>query len=239
VDAVPGLRSVASAGEALGAELLDWGRGVFGLTVNEFYGQTECNVVLGNAATLMPVRPGSAGRAVPGHDVAILSEAGEPVASGTLGEIAVRAPDPVMFLGYWRAPEKTAEKFAGPWMRTGDEAVMDAEGYVFFRARADDLITSSGYRIGPGEIEECLLGHPDVALAAVVGVPDPIRTEAVRAFVVPRKGAATEGLVEALIARVRARLSPHVAPREVVFVADLPMTATGKIQRRVLRERDR
>jgi acetyl-CoA synthetase len=239
VDAVPGLRSVASAGEALGAELLDWGRGVFGLTVNEFYGQTECNVVLGNAATLMPVRPGSAGRAVPGHDVAILSDAGEPVAPGTLGEIAVRAPDPVMFLGYWRAPEKTAEKFAGPWMRTGDEAVMDAEGYVFFRARADDLITSSGYRIGPGEIEECLLGHPDVALAAVVGVPDPIRTEAVRAFVVPRQGAATEGLVEALIARVRARLSPHVAPREVVFVADLPMTATGKIQRRVLRERDR
>jgi acetyl-CoA synthetase len=234
---VPGLRSLASAGEALGAEMLDWGRGVFGLTINEFYGQTECNVVVGNCAAVMPVRPGAAGRAIPGHDVAILSPQGEVLPPGETGEIAVRRPDPVMFLEYWNRPDKTAEKFAGDWMRTGDEAAMDADGYVHFSARTDDVITSSGYRIGPSEIEDCLAGHGDVALAAVVGVPDPIRTEAVKAFVVVRAGAGTEGLAEALVARVRTRLSPHVAPREVVFVDSLPMTATGKIQRRVLRER--
>jgi acetyl-CoA synthetase len=237
VGRVPGLRSIASAGEALGAEMLDWGRGVFGLTINEFYGQTECNVVVGNCAGIMPVRPGAAGRAIPGHEVAILSPEGRELPPGETGEIAVRRPDPVMFLEYWNRPDKTAEKFAGDWMRTGDEAAMDAEGYVHFSARTDDVITSSGYRIGPSEIEDCLTGHGDVALAAVVGVPDPIRTEAVKAFVVVRAGAGTEGLAEALVARVRTRLSPHVAPREVVFVDSLPMTATGKIQRRVLRER--
>lgn len=235
VTAAPGLRSVASAGEALGAELLEWGRGVFDLSINEFYGQTECNAVLGNCAALMPARPGSAGRAVPGHRVAILSPEGAVLGPGEIGEIAVQAPDPVMFLGYWNNPEKTAEKFSGDWLLTGDEGRMDAEGYVFFHSRTDDVITSSGYRIGPGEIEDCLTGHPDVALAAVVGVPDPIRGEMVKAFVVPRTGATTAGLQAALIARVRARLSPHVAPREVVFVESLPLTATGKIQRRVLR----
>jgi len=235
--AIPGLRTVASAGEALGSELLDWGRGVFGRAINEFYGQTECNVVLGNCAALMAVRPGSAGRAVPGHHVAILGRDRTILGPGETGEIAVRAPDPVIFLRYWNRPDRTAEKFAGRWLRTGDEAVMDAQGYVHFSSRSDDVITSSGYRIGPTEIEECLTGHGDVAMAAVVGVPDPIRTEAVRAFVVTRPGAATEGLAEALIARVRARISPHVAPRDVVFVDSLPMTATGKIQRRVLRDR--
>ena len=234
--AVPGLRSVASAGEPLGAEMLDWGRGVFGREINEFYGQTECNAVIGNCAAIAPVRPGSAGRAIPGHDVAILGPGDRACAPGEIGEIAVRAPDPVMFLGYRGLPEKTAEKVAGGWLRTGDKAAMDGEGYVFFSARADDVITSSGYRIGPSEIEDCLAGHPAVAMAAVVGTPDPIRTEAVRAFVVLREGAAAEGLAEALVARVRARLSPHLAPREVVFVPSLPMTATGKIQRRRLRD---
>lgn len=236
IRAVPGLRSVASAGEALGAELLDWGRSVFGLPINEFYGQTECNAMIGNSAALFAVRPGSAGRAMPGHQIAILSDEGTPLPCGSVGEIAVRAPDPVMFLGYWNNPEKTAEKFAGPWLRTGDEGMIDADGYVFFQARSDDVITSAGYRIGPGEIEDCLSGDPDVAMAAVVGVPDPIRTEIVKAYVVPRPGAKTAGLEAALIARVRARLSPHVAPRMIVFVDSLPLTATGKIQRRLLRE---
>ena len=237
VERVRGLRSLASAGEALGSALLDWGRGVFGLNVNEFYGQTECNAVLANCARLMAVRPGSAGRAVPGHRVAILGPEGDVLKPGQPGEIAVRRPDPVMFLNYWNDPERTAEKFAGAWMRTGDEAVMDEEGYVHFRARNDDVITSSGYRIGPGEIEECLAGHADVAMAAVVGVPDPIRTEAVKAYVVLRPGAVQEGLAGALTARVAARISPHLAPRSVVFVDALPMTATGKIQRRELRLR--
>lgn len=236
VTSVPGLRTVTSAGEALGAELLDWGKGVFGLTINEFYGQTECNVMLGNCAARMPVKPGSAGRAVPGHEVAILSSSGEPLPPGSSGEIAVRAPNPVMFLGYWNNPQKTAEKFRGRWLLTGDEGVRDEEGYVFFQSRCDDVITSSGYRIGPTEIEDCLSGHPDVVMAGVVGVPDPIRTEVVKAFVVLRKGARRDGLEEALMARVRDRISPHVAPRQLAFVETLPMTATGKIQRRLLRE---
>ncbi|TPE48564.1 AMP-binding protein [Amaricoccus solimangrovi] len=232
---VRGLRTVTSAGEALGASLLDWGREVFGLTINEFYGQTECNAVLGNCAAVAPVRPGSAGRAVPGHRVAILSEAGEPLPPGEVGEIGVAAPDPVTFLGYWNDPAKTAEKFRDGWLLTGDEGMADEEGYVFFRSRTDDVITSSGYRIGPGEIEDCLTGHPDVARAAVVGVPDPIRTEIVKAFVVPKPGARLAGLEAALIGRVRARLSPHVAPRQVEFVETLPLTATGKIRRAALR----
>jgi acetyl-CoA synthetase len=236
VSAVPGLRAVASAGEALGAGLLDWGRAVFGTAINEFYGQTECNVVAANSAAILPVRPGSAGRAVPGHAVAIIDGEGRVLPAGEPGEIAVRRPDPVMFLGYWNNPGKTAEKFAGDWMRTGDEAVMDADGYLFFQARTDDVITSSGYRIGPSEIEDCLTGHPDVAMAAAIGVPDPIRTEVVKAFVVPRPGAAVDGLEAALIARVRARLSPHVAPRTIVFVEALPLTATGKVRRRALRD---
>jgi acetyl-CoA synthetase len=168
--------------------------------------------------------------------VAVVSPAGRVLSPGETGEIAIRRPDPVMFLGYWNAPERTAEKFAGDWLMTGDEAVMDTDGYIFFQSRTDDVITSSGYRIGPSEIEDCLTGHPDVAMAGVVGVPDPIRTEAVKAFVVLREGATAAGLETALIARVRTRLSPHVAPREVVFVDSLPMTATGKIRRRALRE---
>jgi len=235
IRSVPGLRSVASAGEPLGKGLLAWGRTALGVEINEFYGQTECNVVIGNSAGLAPVRPGSAGRAIPGHDVAILGGDGQVLEPGVAGEIAVRRPDPVMFLRYWNSPEKTAEKFVGDWMRTGDEAVMDEAGYVFFRARADDVITSSGYRIGPTEIEECLSGHPDVAMAAAIGVPDPIRTEVVKAFVVLTPGARTEGLAEELVERVRSRLSPHLSPREVVFVETLPLTATGKIQRRALR----
>lgn len=236
VRSVPHLRSVASGGEALGAELLEWSAGVFGRQVNEFYGQTECNLVLSNAGSVMEVRPGSAGRAVPGHQVAILGPDGRVQPPGDAGEIAIRSPDPVMFLRYWNAPEKTAARFTRRWLRTGDEAVMDEEGYVFFSARSDDVITSSGYRIGPSEIEDCLGAHDAVAMAAVVGVPDPIRTEAVKAFVVLRPGAETEGLAEALIARVRSRISPHLAPRSVEFVAALPMTATGKIERRKLRE---
>ena len=234
---VTGLRSVASAGEPMGAGLLDWGRSVFGLEINEFYGQTECNAVVANCAAIMKVRPGSAGRVVPGHEVSILGPDGAPLAPGETGEISVRRPDPAMFLGYWNADGKTAARFAGDWLRTGDEGRMDVAGYLWFSARGDDVITSAGYRIGPSEIEECLAGHPDVAMAAVVGVPDPIRTEAVKAFVVPRAGASTGGLAEALISRVRARVSPHVAPREVAFVDALPMTATGKIRRAELRDR--
>jgi acetyl-CoA synthetase len=209
-----------------------------GVTINEFYGQTECNLVVANSAGMMPVRPGSMGRAVPGHTVAILDDSGEPVPPGVVGEIAVRRPDPVMFLGYWQAPDATAAKFTGPWLRTGDRANVDEDGYLWFQARTDDVITTSGYRVGPGEIESCLLGHPAVAMVAVVGVPDPIRTEAIKAFVVLAAGhEATPALTAELQGHVRTRLAAHEYPREIEYLEELPLTATGKIVRRELRDR--
>lgn len=232
----PTLRTVGSAGESLGAALLDWGREALGRTIHEFYGQTECNAVLANSTAVMPVRPGAMGRAVPGYDVAILDSAGRPLPPGETGEIAVRRGGAAMFLGYWNNPDKTAAKFAGEWMLTGDEGVADTEGYVTFAARTDDVITSSGYRIGPTEIEHCLAGHADVLMAGVVGLPDPVRTEAVTAFVVPRPDATRdESLADALIAHVRRRVGAHLVPRRIVFVDALPMTATGKIMRAELR----
>ncbi len=230
------LRSVGSGGESLGAEMLDWGRGAFGLTINEFYGQTECNMVVANNAAIMAVKPGSMGRAAPGVDVSVIDGAGRVLPPGEPGEIAMRRGAPAMFLEYWGRADKTAEKFAGEWLRSGDEGVMDEDGYFFFSARADDVITSSGYRIGPTEIEDCLTGHPDVAMAAIVGLPDPVRTEIVAAFVVLRAGVAgTDDLAAALSAHVRGRLGAHVAPRRVDFVASLPTTATGKIMRREIK----
>ncbi len=230
------LRSIGSGGESLGEELLDWGRATFGVTINEFYGQTECNLVVSNCASLFAVKPGAMGRAVPGHTLAILDDDGNPLGHGEVGEIAVRRPDPVMFLRYWNRPADTAAKFAGDWMRTGDRGKRDADGYLRYVGRADDVITSAGYRIGPAEIEECLLKHKAVAMAAVIGVPDALRTEAIKAFVVLKTG--TQGdatLGRELQDHVRTRLAAHEYPREIEFVAELPMTATGKIVRRELR----
>ncbi|MCC7046381.1 MAG: acyl-CoA synthetase [Alphaproteobacteria bacterium] len=233
------LRSIGSGGETLGGELLDWGRTTFGLTINEFYGQTECNLVVGNCAGIMPVRPGLMGRAIPGHTVAIVDDAGRALPDGTPGNVAVRRPDPVMLLEYWRNPEATRAKFAGDWLLTGDTARREADGYFRFQGRADDVITSAGYRIGPAEIEDCLLKHPAVAMAAVVGVPDPVRTETVKAFIVPKPGIAADArLIADVQAWVRKRLAAHEYPRQVEFVDSLPMTATGKVQRKVLRERE-
>ncbi len=230
------LRTVAAAGETLGAETLEWGREALGLTINEAYGQTECNLVLASSAALGVVRPGTIGKAVPGHEVAIIRPDGSICASGEQGQIAVRRPDPVMFLGYWNNPAATAAKFIGDWMTTGDEGVQDEDGYVRFVGRDDDVITSSGYRIGPGEIEDCLLGHPAVALAAAVGKPDRLRTEIVKAFVVLKPGhAGSPALASELQSYVRARLSAHEYPREIAFCAELPMTTTGKVVRRLLR----
>ena len=232
------LRSVGSGGETLGGELLDWGRKVLGVTINEFYGQTECNLVVSSCSALFPGRPGAIGRAVPGHDVGIGDAEGRPVPRGTIGHIAVRRPDPVMFLGYWNNPAAMVAKFAGDHLLTGDLGRMDDENYIWFVGRDDDVITSGGYRIGPGEIEDCLLRHPKVAMAGVVGAPDPIRTEIVKAFVMTRPGVAwSEDLADDIRRFVRTRLAAHEYPREIVFVDELPMTATGKIIRRALRER--
>lgn len=232
----PALRSVASGGESLGAEMLDWGQAALGCPINEIYGQTECNLVIASGEDLFPTVPGRMGRAVPGCEVAVIDAAGAAVPDGDLGEIAVRRGTPAMFLGYLGDAGKTAAKFTGDWMRTGDLGIRDADGYFAYVARDDDVISSAGYRIGPSEIENCLLGHPAVAEAAAVGVPDPLRGQVVKAFVVLRDGATWEGLEAALIERVRDRISPHVAPRSVVRADSLPMTATGKILRRELRE---
>jgi len=231
------LRSVGSGGEPLGQGLLDWGREALGVTINEFYGQTECNLVVGNCAEAMAVKPGAMGRAIPGHEVAVVDENGAVLAPGTLGNIAVRRPDPVMFLEYWNQPDATAEKFRGDWMLTGDQGRQDEEGYFWFVGRDDDVITTAGYRVGPGEVEDCLAKHPAVALAAVVGLPDPVRTERVTAFVVLKGDqTASEALATEIQSFVKTRLAAHAYPREVRFVDSLPITATGKIRRRDLRQ---
>jgi acetyl-CoA synthetase len=233
-----GLRSIGSGGETLGGELLDWATETFGVTPNEFYGQTECNLVAGNNGALFPIRPGSLGRAIPGHSVAIVDEAGHPLPAEEVGMIGVRRPDPVMFLGYWNNPEATAAKYAGDYLLTGDLARVDEDGYFWFAGRSDDLITSAGYRIGPGEIEDCLMRHPAVSMVAVAGIPDPVRTEAIKAWIVLRAGwSGSVELASEIQAFVRTRLAAHEYPRHVEFVAELPMTATGKIIRRELRQR--
>jgi acetyl-CoA synthetase len=232
-----GLRTLASGGEALGAETLAWGRETLGLTINEFYGQTECNLVLASSAALGVTRPGAIGKPVPGHEVAVIRPDGSLCAIEEEGQIAVRRPDPVMFLRYWNKPEATQAKFIGDWMTTGDQGLVDADGYIRFVGRDDDVITSAGYRIGPAEIEDCLLRHPAVSLAAVVGKPDPLRTEIVKAFIVLKEGCSGgDALVRDIQDFVRTRLSPHEYPREIAFREELPMTTTGKIIRRVLRD---
>ena len=232
------LRSVASGGESLGVEALEWGKEAFGLLINEFYGQTECNLVLGSCAQLGTLKPGAIGKPVPGHNVAVIGKDGRPLRPGEIGQIAVQRPDPVMFLEYWGKPAATRDKFIGDWMTTGDQGVADDEGYISFVGRDDDVITSSGFRIGPGEIEDCLLRHPAVALAAVIGKPDPIRTEIVKAFIVLKKGQApSDALAAEIQTFVRTRLSAHEYPREVAFIDDMPMTTTGKVIRRLLREK--
>ena len=232
------LRTIGSAGEALGRETLAWARDAFGVSVNEFYGQTECNFVLSSSEAFGVSRPGATGRPVPGHRVAIVDAAGRILPPGETGQIGVQAPDPVMFLGYWRDAAATAAKFAGGWLLTGDLGRADEDGFVAFIGRDDDVITSSGYRIGPGEIEDCLAGHPAVQMAAVVGKPDSVRTEIVKAYVVPAVGQVPDDALAADIRDwVKTRLSMHEYPREIEFVTDLPMTTSGKIIRRALRER--
>ncbi|ALA17486.1 MULTISPECIES: acyl-CoA synthetase [unclassified Chelatococcus] len=231
-----GLRTLASGGEALGEATFVWGREELGLTINEFYGQTECNLVLASCAAIGVSRAGAIGKPVPGHTVAVIRPDGTRCEPGELGQIAVLRPDPVMFLEYWRRPEATRDKFVGDWMTTGDQGSVDDDGYVHFVGRDDDVITSAGYRIGPGEIEDCLIKHEAVSLAAVVGKPDPVRTEIVKAFIVLRDGyAPSEALVADIKAFVRERLSAHEYPREIAFRDELPLTTTGKVIRRLLR----
>ena len=237
------IRSVASGGETLGKELIAWGQQVFGTTINEFYGQTECNMIVSSCAALEPAEPGVMGFAVPGHLVDVIDEAtATPCDINQEGSIAVRAPDPVMFLRYWNNPDATAAKFirigADDWLLTGDKGCKTPTGRIQFIGRDDDIISSGGYRIGPAEIEDCLLTHPAVQLAGVVGQPDPIRGAIVAAYIQLAEGVAgSDALASEIAHHVRSRLAAYEFPRVVRFIDDMPMTTTGKIIRANLRAR--
>lgn len=243
------LQAIMSAGEAVGDAVFAYGREELGLDINEMFGQTEINYVVGNCSRLWPARPGSMGRPYPGHRVAVIDDEGNPCPPGTPGDVAVHRcdihadPDPVFFLGYWRNERATRAKYTGDpdnsWCRTGDTAVMDEEGYLWYQGRSDDVFKSAGYRIGPSEIENCLVKHPAVANAAVVPKPDPERGALVKAYVVLAPGhTGDEQLVQDLQKHVRGRLAPYEYPKEIEFIDALPMTTTGKVQRRVLRQRE-
>lgn len=233
------LETLACGGEPLGEETFDWAKEGLGIHINEFYGQTECNLVLSNCNALMPVRLGSMGRSVPGHHVSVIDDEGIPFGPGEVGEVAIRRPDPVMMLGYWNNEEATEKKYVGDWLKTGDLASVDEEGYFHFVGRDDDIISSAGYRIGPAEIEETLVKHRDVLMAAAVGKPDPIRGEVVKVFVILQEGRReSEDLAMELQNLVKNRLGLHEYPREVEFVREFPMTPSGKIQRKVLRQQE-
>lgn len=240
-DPVP-MRSVASGGETLGKELIAWGQKVFGTTINEFYGQTECNMIVSSCAALEPAEPGVMGFAVPGHVVDVLDDAGQPCPTDTEGNIAVRAPDPVMFLEYWNRPDATAAKFitvdGHKWLLTGDRGAKTSTGRIRFIGRDDDIISSGGYRIGPAEIEDCLLTHPAVQMAGVVGKPDALRGTIVAAYIQLAPGhAPSDALADDIAAHVKTRLAAYEYPRVIRFIDDMPLTTTGKIIRGDLRHR--
>src|SRR5258707_11547478 len=230
------LRSIFTGGESLGGELLGWVRATFGIDAHEVFGQTECNLVIGSNSRLFPIRPGSMGKATPGFDVRIVNEKGEELPRGSRGIIAVRQPNPCNMLEYWRNPEATAKKYVEDFLLTRDLGIQDEDGYFWYVSREDDVITSAGYRIGPSEIEHTLLKHPAVALSAVVGIPDPIRTESIKAWIVLRPGfEPSDALAREIQEFVKMQLSAHEYPRFVQFAESLPMTATGKVLRRELR----
>lgn len=230
-----GLRSVGCGGEPLGAEMLEWGKQALGLTINEFYGQTECNLVLATCGRLFEPKPGCIGKPVPGHKVDVIDPEGNPTLEE--GDISVKRGSASMMLEYWMNPEASREKFRGDWLLTGDRGIREEE-FIRFVGRDDDVITSAGYRIGPAEIEDCLMRHEAVASVGVVGKPDLERTEIVKAFVVLCEGiVADSGLIIELQEFVRNRLSAHEYPREIEFTESLPMTVTGKIIRKELKAR--
>ena len=239
------LRSVMSAGEAVGTTVFEWAHEALGVTINEMFGQTEMNYIVGNSHRLWPVKPGSMGRPYPGHRITLIDDNGSEVAVGEAGEVAIHriapdgTPDPVFFLEYFRNSKATQNKFAGDWCRTGDVAVRDEDGYLWYQGRADDMFKAAGYRIGPSEIENCLVKHPAVANAAVVPSPDETRGNVVKAFIVLAPGNAPSPDLEiSLQEHVRKFLAPYEYPKEIEFLDALPMTTTGKVQRKVLRERE-
>ncbi len=239
------LRSIMSAGEAVGETVFAWGRDALGVTINEMFGQTEINYIVGNSHELWPAKPGSMGRPYPGHRVAVIDEDGNPLPAGEIGDVSVNRfwrdgeKDAVFFLEYWKNPDATRNKYSGDWCRTGDLAKVDADGYFWYQGRADDVFKSAGYRIGPSEIENCLVKHPAVANAAVVPSPDAERGNLVKAFIVLTPGKTPSKDLEVEIQEhVRGKLAPYEYPKVIEFIDALPMTTTGKVQRQVLRLRE-
>ena len=234
------IRSIMSAGESVGVTVIEWAKAELGVTINEMFGQTEINYVVGNCQAAWPVKPGSIGRPYPGHRVAVIDDQGKELPAGELGEIAVhRGVDPVFFLEYWKNPQATRDKFIGDWGCTGDQGKTDGDGYFWYQGRSDDVIKSAGYRIGPAEIESCLVKHRAVANAAVIGKPDETRGAIVKAFIVLQPGESpSPALIEDIQGHVRGRLAPYEYPREIEFIDALPMTTTGKVQRKELRKRE-
>ena len=234
------LDAISSGGEPLTPEILQWAdEELAGVRVNELYGQTEANLLVCNSQGWFEAKPGSMGKPVPGHDVAIVdSGTGEELPRGEVGEIAVRhGDDPVIFEEYWNEPEKTAAARVGDWHLTGDLAKQDEQGYIWFKARDDDVITTAGYRVGPGEVESAILEHPAVEQAGIVGVPDETRGEIIKAFLQPAGDVDPDDELKGDIRRlVRDNLAKYEYPREIEFIDQLPQTTTGKIQRRKLRE---
>ena len=235
------LRAIMSAGESVGETVFHWCKEGLRVTPNEMFGQTEVNYIVGNSHR-WPARPGSMGRPYPGHRVAIINESGDVVAPGVLGEVAINRndvhghPDPIFFLGYWKNDTATREKYCKEWCKTGDLAIADDDGYLWYQGRADDMFKAAGYRIGPSEIEHCLIQHPAVANVAVVPRPDKERGNLVKAYIVLSAGyAPQEKLIKELQEHVKGKLAPYEYPKEIEFIDALPMTTTGKIQRRVLR----
>ena len=235
------LRTVGSGGEALGEDLLEWGKQILGVGINEFYGQTECNLTVSNCGAIMSTRQGSIGKPVPGHEVRIINENGELIKEpGLDGEIIVKSDTPVSFLKYWENDKATKQKVRDGWLYTGDFAYKDEEGYFYFKGRKDDIINTSGYRVGPSEVEDAVLSHPKVSMVAVIGIPDKLRGHIIKAFVVPRDHnnvlAENEILKRSIQNHVKLKLAAHEYPRLIEFVHELPLTTTGKIIRKDLRE---
>jgi acetyl-CoA synthetase len=233
------LRTAWTGGEPLPGETLRWMTQQLALACNEGYGLTEVNHMIGNCARLRPPKPGSMGFELPGHRASLIDELGNEVPDGEPGEIVTTKACATLFLGYWNRPDLTAAMRLGDWVRTGDLAVRDVDGYYFYRGRTDDLIKSAGFRIGPAEIEDCLASHPAVADCGVIGIPDPARGQVVKAFVQLRAPPADAGALErALQDHVRARLGGYKVPRAFAFVDELPVTTSGKVSRKALRALD-
>lgn len=235
------LRTVGSGGEALGEDLLEWGKQILGVGINEFYGQTECNLTVSNCGAIMPTKQGSIGKPVPGHEVRIINKNGEIIKEpGLDGEIIVKSDTPVSFLKYWENDKATKQKVKDGWLYTGDFAYKDEEGYFYFKGREDDIINTSGYRVGPSEVEDAVLSHPKVSMVAVIGIPDKLRGQVIKAFIVPRDHnnvlTQNEILKKSIQNHVKLKLAAHEYPRLIEFVYELPLTTTGKIIRKDLRE---